>query len=82
MELIGCQSETVVKLPWAADCCPWVGKLRTLLPLTVGLGDAQASQGGNMIGNAIRSYATGEGFVCRFTGPGTLPAHTNKRESC
>ena len=32
--LIGCQAETVVGLPWAADSCPWVGKLRTVLPLS------------------------------------------------
>jgi hypothetical protein len=24
----------VVELPWAADCCPCVEKLRTVLPLT------------------------------------------------
>jgi hypothetical protein len=37
IELIGCQSvRQVVELPWAADCCPCVGKLRTVLPLTVG----------------------------------------------
>jgi hypothetical protein len=24
----------VVGLPWAADSCPWVGKLRTALPLS------------------------------------------------
>jgi hypothetical protein len=30
----GCQAETVVGLPWAADSCPWVGKLRTVLPLS------------------------------------------------
>jgi hypothetical protein len=29
------ERETVVGLPWAADSCPWVGKLRTVLPLTV-----------------------------------------------
>jgi hypothetical protein len=23
----------LVRLPWAADGCPWVGKLRTVLPL-------------------------------------------------
>jgi hypothetical protein len=28
---------TVVKLPFAADCCPCVEKLRTVLPLTVGI---------------------------------------------
>jgi hypothetical protein len=26
--------ETAVKLPFAADCCPCVEKLRTVLPLT------------------------------------------------
>jgi hypothetical protein len=26
------ERETVVELPWAADSCPWVGKLRTVLP--------------------------------------------------
>jgi hypothetical protein len=31
--LNGCQAETAVELPFAADCCPWVGKLRTVLPL-------------------------------------------------
>jgi hypothetical protein len=24
----------VSRLPWAADGCPWVGKLRTVLPFT------------------------------------------------
>jgi hypothetical protein len=24
----------VVGLPWAADSCPWVGKLRTVLPIS------------------------------------------------
>ena len=33
------ERETVVQLPWAADSCPWVGKLRTVLPLTVGIRD-------------------------------------------
>jgi hypothetical protein len=37
--LNGCQAETVVGLPWAADSCPWVGKLRTVLPATVGIRD-------------------------------------------
>jgi hypothetical protein len=23
----------LVRLPWAADSCPWVGRLRTVLPL-------------------------------------------------
>ena len=26
------KAETVVGRPWAADSCPWVGKLRTVLP--------------------------------------------------
>jgi hypothetical protein len=29
----------VVELPFAADCCPWVEKLRTVLPFTVGFRD-------------------------------------------
>ena len=33
------ERETVVELPWAADSCPWVEKLRTVLPLTVGIRD-------------------------------------------
>jgi hypothetical protein len=33
------ERETVVELPWAADSCPWVGRLRTVLPLTVGIRD-------------------------------------------
>jgi hypothetical protein len=30
----------VVELPWAADSCPWVEKLRTVLPLTVAIRDS------------------------------------------
>jgi hypothetical protein len=37
--LNGCQAETVVGLPWAADSCPSVEKLRTVLPLTVDIRD-------------------------------------------
>jgi hypothetical protein len=33
------KAETVVGLPWAADSCPWVGKLRTVLPLSDGIRD-------------------------------------------
>jgi hypothetical protein len=33
------ERETLVELPWAADRCPCVDKLRTLLPLTVGTRD-------------------------------------------
>jgi hypothetical protein len=35
--LIGCQAETVDEFRWAADSCPCVGKLRTVLPSTVGI---------------------------------------------
>jgi hypothetical protein len=34
------QRETVVELRFAADCCPWVEKLRPVLPLPVGLRDS------------------------------------------
>jgi hypothetical protein len=33
------ERETVVELPFAADCCPCVEKLRTALPFTVGIRD-------------------------------------------
>jgi hypothetical protein len=33
------ERETVVELPWAADSCPWVWKLRTVLQLTAAGGD-------------------------------------------
>jgi hypothetical protein len=41
VELIGFQSvRAAVELPWAADSCPCVEKLRTVLPLTVGIRDS------------------------------------------
>jgi hypothetical protein len=33
------ERETVAELPFAADCCPCVEKLRTVLPFTVGIRD-------------------------------------------
>jgi hypothetical protein len=33
------ERQTVVELPWAADCCPCVEKLRTVLPFSVGIRD-------------------------------------------
>jgi hypothetical protein len=34
------ERETVVELPFAADCCPCVEKLRTVLPFTVSIRDS------------------------------------------
>jgi hypothetical protein len=34
----------VVGLPWAADSCPWVGKLRTVLPLSDVIRDIAVQQ--------------------------------------
>jgi hypothetical protein len=47
IELIGMsERETLVELPWAADCCPRVlEKLRTVSPLTVGIRDAREGWG-------------------------------------
>jgi hypothetical protein len=42
------ERETVVELPWAADCCPCVEKLRTVLPLTVGIRDGVVRLGPTM----------------------------------
>jgi hypothetical protein len=39
------ERETVVELPWAADSCPCVEKLRTVLPLTVGIRDGEHEHG-------------------------------------
>jgi hypothetical protein len=33
------EREKVVELPFAADCCPCVEKLRAILPFTVGIRD-------------------------------------------
>jgi hypothetical protein len=33
------ERETVVELPWATDCCPREEKLRTVLPVPVGIRD-------------------------------------------
>jgi hypothetical protein len=40
------ERDTVVELPFAADSCPWVEKLRTVLPLTVGIRDGAVREGG------------------------------------
>jgi hypothetical protein len=56
--LNGCQAETVVGLPWAADSCPWVGKLRTVLPLSDVIRDSGRSGGGRALGFPAQSVAT------------------------
>jgi hypothetical protein len=58
--LFGWQAETVVELPWAADSCPWLGKLRTVLPLTVGIRDS-AVQLVSTLGSAEGVSACGPG---------------------
>jgi hypothetical protein len=46
IELIGCQSvRQWLSFPWAADCCPCVETLRTVLPLTVSVGERGAQRG-------------------------------------
>jgi hypothetical protein len=52
------ERETVVELPWAADKCPWVGKRRTVLPLTVGIRDGVV-QLVSTLGSAVISARTG-----------------------
>jgi hypothetical protein len=44
----------VVELPWAADCCPCVEKLRTVLPLAVGIRDG-AVHLASTLGSAVIS---------------------------
>jgi hypothetical protein len=38
-------TETVIEIPFAADCCPCVEKLRTVLPFTVGIRDGCGAVG-------------------------------------
>jgi hypothetical protein len=47
------ERETVVELPFAADCCPCVEQLRTVLPLTVGIRDGAV--------HLVRRHLSGEG---------------------
>ncbi len=44
----------MVELPFAADCCPCVEKLRTVLPFTVGIRDG-AVQLVSTLGSAVIS---------------------------
>jgi hypothetical protein len=46
--------EAVFELPFAADCCPCVEKLRTVLPVTVGIRDG-AVQMVSTLGSAVMS---------------------------
>ena len=39
------ERETVVELPWAADCCPCVVEAATVLPSTVGIRDRAVQLG-------------------------------------
>jgi hypothetical protein len=48
------ERETVVELAWAAGCRPCVEKLRTALPLTVGIRDS-ALQLVSTLGSAVIS---------------------------
>ena len=37
--------DSLVGFPWAADSCPWVGKLRTVLPLSDVIRDSAVQLG-------------------------------------
>jgi hypothetical protein len=51
------ERETVVELPWAADCCPCVEKLRTVLPFTVGIRDGVVHSVSTLSGAVISARA-------------------------
>jgi hypothetical protein len=59
----------VVELPWAADSCPRVEKLRTVLPLTVGIRDS-AVQLVSTLGSVVTLCGGG---VCGCSAPLTSP---------
>jgi hypothetical protein len=52
----------LVELPWAADCCPRVEKLRTVLPLTVGIRDGVVHLVPTL-GSAVTSARAGLGYI-------------------
>jgi hypothetical protein len=54
------EREAVVELPWAADCCPCVEKLRTVLPVTVGI-RASAVQLVSIVGGVVSSVGAHRG---------------------
>jgi hypothetical protein len=54
------ERETVVELPFAADCCPCVEKLRTVLPFTVAIRDGVV-QLVSTLGSVVISAQTHEG---------------------
>jgi hypothetical protein len=69
----------VVELPWAADCCPCVEKLRTVLPFTVGIRD-----GAVQMVSTLRSRVGG---VAAQTWPASnayvfSTHHDNQKEIC
>ena len=52
----------MVELPWAADCCPCVEKLRTVLPLTVGIRDGLV-QFESTLGSVFTTARAGLGSI-------------------
>jgi hypothetical protein len=54
--------ETVVELPFTADCSPCVEKLRTVLPFTVGIRDGVVHLV-STLGSAVSSALRGKGGV-------------------
>jgi hypothetical protein len=68
------ERETVVELPFAADCCPCVEKLRTVLPYSVGIRDGAV---GATLGSVVRE----EGGVTCLEGGGLL-RRIGERASC
>jgi hypothetical protein len=59
------ERETVVELPFAADCCPCVEKLRTVLPFTVGIRDGVV-QLVSTLGSVVISARGSWVAVCAF----------------
>jgi hypothetical protein len=58
------ERETAVELPFAADCCPCLDKLRTVLPFTVGIRDGVVhlvSTLGSAVGSARAEHTGGWG---------------------
>ena len=63
----------MVELPWAAGCCPYVKKLRTMLPLTVGIRDG-AVQLVSILGGVVSSARAELGGGARGVPPAAVAA--------
>jgi hypothetical protein len=72
----------VVELPFAADCCPCVDKLRTVLPLTVGIRDGAVQLVSTLGSAVIRRWGGTYGSLCPAGRVCELSVGGNNQREC